>query len=58
MNRVTRREFNLSPRHPADVTADRLVDQVTKWGDKFDGAEKDALGMVVNVLREIAEGQR
>lgn len=44
--------------HPADVTADRLVDQVTKWNEKFEGYERDAFGMVIQCLREIAEGER
>jgi hypothetical protein len=45
-------------RHPADVTADRLIDQSEKYNDWLDGYEKDALGLVVNALREIAEGRR
>jgi hypothetical protein len=45
-------------RHPADVTADRLTEQVTAWHTRFDGFEKDAVGVVINALREIAEGER
>lgn len=45
-------------RHPAEVTADRLTDDVTRWTELFDGDERDAVGIVVNALREIAEGQR
>lgn len=44
-------------RHPADVTADRLVDHATDW-DKFDGHERDAIGEVIHALREIAGGER
>lgn len=45
-------------RHPADVTADRLVGHAEKWHHLMDGSEKDAFGLVVHVLREIAEGTR
>lgn len=44
-------------RHPADVTADRLVDHSIEW-TTFDGRERDAIGVVIHALREIAEGTR
>jgi len=50
--------WTASRRHPADVTADRLVDHSMKYGDKLDGHEKDAIGEVIHALREIAEGER
>jgi hypothetical protein len=46
------------PRHPAEVTADRLGDAVTRWSGKFDSGEKDMIGMIIHALREIAEGGR
>ena len=45
-------------RHPADVTADRLIEHSVKWHEKMSGREKDDLGSVIQVLREIAEGER
>lgn len=47
-------------RHPADVTADRLVEHACNpaWADKLDGHERDAIGEVIHALREIAEGER
>lgn len=44
-------------RHPADVTADRLIDHACAW-DTFEPREREALGLVVDALREIAEGTR
>lgn len=44
--------------HPADVTADRLIDHSAKWADKFTSQELDDLGYVVHALREIADGSR
>jgi hypothetical protein len=44
--------------HPADVTADRLIEHSVRWHAKFDGHEKDAIGEVIQALREIAEGGR
>lgn len=44
--------------HPADVTADRLGKHYEQWYSKFDGSELDAIGQVIQVLREIAEGER
>lgn len=40
-------------RHPADVTADRLGDAMQRWD--FDGAERDAIGVVINALRRVSE---
>lgn len=45
-------------RHPALVTADRLGDAVSDWSDKFSGDERDAVGIIIQVLNEIAEGER
>lgn len=45
-------------RHPADVTADRLVSDYERWFDKLSGREKDDFGTVIQVLREIAGGER
>ena len=42
-------------RHPAQVTAGRLVDHAAKWTRGFTGAERDAIDVVVRALREIAE---
>jgi hypothetical protein len=44
--------------HPADVTADRLTDHYEKWYDKLAAYERDAIGIVIEALREIAEGNR
>jgi len=45
-------------RHPADVTADRLLEDVERWHDKFTPAERDALSLVRFVLQQIADGER
>lgn len=45
-------------RHPAEVTSDRLLTAIEKWGDKFDGAEHDMIGQIRHALEEIAEGKR
>lgn len=50
--------MRLPTRHPAEVTADRLGDAVTRWADKFDGAERDEIGHIIHALRQIAEGER
>lgn len=44
-------------RHSADVTADRLIDHACAW-DQFEPREREALSLVIDALREIAEGQR
>lgn len=45
-------------RHPADVTADRLVEDYERYFDLFDGRERDDIGNVINALRAIAGGER
>lgn len=45
-------------RHRAEVTADRLANDVVHWADKFDGREKDCIGEIIQALTEIAEGDR
>jgi hypothetical protein len=45
-------------RHPAEVTADRLLDHAINPAMTFDGRERDAIGLVIFALREIAEGNR
>lgn len=45
-------------RHPADVTADRLVKHYEDWYDRLEPRERDDIGNVVQALREIAEGNR
>jgi hypothetical protein len=55
----TRRTFRQKhPRHPAEVTIDRLGGHVTEWSDKFDGHEKDMIGMIIHALQQIADGER
>lgn len=44
-------------RHPADVTADRLIGHSIEW-NKFSATERDAIGVVIQALQEIAEGSR
>jgi hypothetical protein len=43
------------PRHPAEVTADRLADAVDKWPDRFDGGDRDAVAQIRHILNDIAE---
>lgn len=52
-------------RHPADVTADRLVEHYEKfvehyekWFYLFTQSERDYIDRAVNALREIADGTR
>ena len=45
-------------RHPADVTADRLTDHYETYYAYMDGRERDDLSRTIQVLREIAEGNR
>jgi hypothetical protein len=42
-------------RHPAEVTADRLGDAVTRWADQFTQAEHDYVGLIIHRLEQIAE---
>lgn len=44
-----------SRRHPAQVTSDRLGDAVDRWGDAFDPAELDMVGVIRHRLEQIAE---
>jgi hypothetical protein len=45
-------------RHPAEVTADRLGDHVTKWSEKFTADERDEIGHIIHALNQIAGGER
>ena len=42
-------------RHPAEVTADRLGDQLDRWFERSDGSTRDAIGRVRAWLDQIAE---
>lgn len=46
------------PRHPAEVTSERLADAAERWNDKFTGDERDMIGMIRHALNEIADGER
>jgi hypothetical protein len=46
----------MPPRHPAEVTSDRLLDAVDRWRDLFSGAELDMIGQIRHKLQQIAEG--
>lgn len=50
--------YKRRPRHPAEVTGDRLRDASERWYDKLQGHELDAIGVIINALDEIAEGNR
>jgi hypothetical protein len=43
------------PRHPAEVTADRLGDALDKWPERFDAGDRDMVARVRHVLHGIAE---
>jgi hypothetical protein len=45
-------------RHPAEVTYDRLMDALERWPDKFDAEERDYVGIILNRLYEISEGEQ
>ena len=47
-----------TPRHPAEVTADRLAITVGRYASKFDGRERDMISEIIQALEEIAEGER
>jgi hypothetical protein len=53
-----RRSGKASRRHPAEVTSDRLGDALDRWPEHFDGAQRDAVHDLRNVLERIAEGGR
>ena len=42
------------PRHPAEVTSDRLLGHYEKWNRRLSGAERDAISMVRDALDRIA----
>lgn len=46
------RRTHRTRRHPAEVTADRLVEDSTRYD--FTGEERDAIALVVHKLRQIA----
>lgn len=46
----------MTRRHPAEVTVDRLIQHSMDYSDQLTGYEKDAIGVVINALNEIAEG--
>lgn len=43
------------PRHPAEVTADRLAAALEKWPDRFDGGDRDMASQIIHILTQIAE---
>ena len=43
------------PRHPAEVTSDRLGDHLDRWYDKTDGPMRDAIAKVRDWLEQRAE---
>lgn len=45
-------------RHPADVTADRLIQHTIDYYERLDGRDRDDFSHVIFLLREIAEGNR
>lgn len=59
MDQTQRRSFRQRhPRHPAEVTADRLGDAVARWNDRFDPDERDMVGLIIHRLQTIAEEDR
>lgn len=48
----------LPRRHPAEVTLCRLGQHSIDYYDLLDGNEREAIGLVINALDEIAEGRR
>ena len=53
-----RKDRSRTRRHPAEVTATRLGTAVVKYHNKLTGAERDAFSQVIQILDEIAEGNR
>ena len=53
-----RRRWASARRHPAEVTSDRLLEAVERWPGKFEGDEKDMIGMIRHALQQIADGER
>jgi hypothetical protein len=50
--------FKPGPRHPCEVTADRLADHLDKYPDDFDGASRDDIGHLRYILQSIADRER
>lgn len=44
-----------SPRHPAEVTSERLGDAVARWYEDFEPEELDMVGVIIYRLDQIAE---
>jgi hypothetical protein len=40
-------------RHPADVTADRLIAAQERYYEHFSPSERDAIGTAIQALREV-----
>lgn len=45
-------------RHPAQVTADRLIDHTAEYSDMLTVREIDAISRTVRALLQVAEGNR
>ncbi len=45
-------------RHPAEVTADRLLHAYERWSDRLTGAEGLAIGTVCRALTRIAQADQ
>jgi hypothetical protein len=43
------------PRHPAEITADRLAEHLDRWYDTTDGSLRDAIARVRSWLEDRAE---
>lgn len=43
------------PRHPAEVTPDRLAEALEKWPHAFDGGDRDMASQLIHILDTIAE---
>jgi hypothetical protein len=43
------------PRHPAQVTSDRLGDHLMRWHDRIEPADRDKISEVRYLLEAIAE---
>jgi hypothetical protein len=43
------------PRHPAQVTSDRLGDHLTSWHDRIEPGDRDLISQVRHILECIAE---
>jgi len=43
-------------RHPCEVTADRLLADLERYPDAFDGAARDEVGHIRHILHCIADG--